>query len=137
MAKKIDELTDTQAIRKGAEALERILDARTPEHKAVAEKCRAAKHKLGLALMEYYKYMLEESFHDYVGGHPANIPDALEFLAARADFGITEVLGALNDESWQDALPETAWWIISDIIDMLGTIERSEINNFWRGKHQQ
>ena len=128
---------DEEILRKGREALERIMEARTPEHKAASEKLSDARAKLGSALMGYYKCYIDNQFHMFVDGHPDNVPDALEWLQDRADASaIEEVLGPLSDQTFQAELPEPAWWVISEVVDILEFIERKDIIQFWRGERQ-
>ena len=126
---------DNDVIRKGGEALKRILETRTPEHIVAIKRQEDAHATFARALMEYYRCCVECSYHSYVWGRPSNIPDddALEYLADRASLGAEKVLGDLTDESYLDSLPDSAWWVIDDVIDVLGTIDRKEIVLFWRG----
>ena len=124
-----------EIMRKGREALERILEARTLEHVAATDRRIEATEKLKTAVVEFYKATIEEAFYSYVDGHPNNIPDALEYLADKADRwgGMGEVLNKLTNKEYQDAMPDSAWWVLDEVIDILCLVDRKDVVAFWRG----
>ena len=125
-------MSDDDVMRKAGEAWERIRESRTPEHNEADRKRLEAKARLAAALMDYLKWSISCEFEDFIEGDPARADDALDWMTLKDDLAIKHVLGNLTHESYQEDWPNSVWWMLAEIIDMLTPLERNDIVAFWR-----
>jgi hypothetical protein len=44
-----------------------------------------------------------------------------------------EVLGMLNGEGFQNEMPDSAWWVIEEVVEILCPVHRKDVIEFWKG----
>jgi len=113
---------EEEIMRRGREALQRINDAKSPELKSAENAYAQAYRKVKSAVLEMlqcHMEMVRQTFLD--DGAPEEEANDAAF-SGDADYARNELLKEITHPSYD--LPESSWWVLSDLFDILASIDR-------------